>query len=329
MDWAEYTGPMLKPGYRFALMQLASDTDPETGEVVIPQEELAESMDGTRRSANTYLQELKRLKLLKVRKVDPGGGRYPYNVYRLAGLDSEWEVVREKGLTAAVRTPEQRVAALEDHLDRAIKLLEEHGLVNQYDHDEDLVEEIRASNGDQVNILHMDTQERETQESVHVQNLHMGTWSPSDSLSQKGAHVTETGTVATADPIVEFVDAHLEELIGSSSGMFRHRGGAISTFQRHPEELDRWQKKLATFRCVHCDTHKPTKEAKVCRGCGGQRCQDCVYRASICYQRTIRGEDVMAGRTVITGTGTCQFTSWRQYSRQAVLTDDEFGGPER
>ena len=143
-------------------MLLAEFTNPDTGECYPSQQTMADILDTSRVTVNRAIQKILRIRgggLLTSRPETPEGGGWAYNVYRLNGIDSNFQVTREKGQESAIETLSQQFAERGEWLAYALALLEEHGI--GHDVPADIVEDV-----------YTDTKERDST-SEYVSDLYI------------------------------------------------------------------------------------------------------------------------------------------------------------
>lgn len=143
MMWAEETGPRLRPIHKAVLKFISEFADPDTGEGFPSQESIARATGYSRQAVSSACKELRDVGLLtwrheEARSSQPNCKIY-YNVYRLAGVDSGWAVVRGPDEPGALSPTARAFVTLFSKLQQSVDLLEEHGVdVSAIIEDEDI-----------------------------------------------------------------------------------------------------------------------------------------------------------------------------------------------
>ena len=258
MEWAEKVGPKLNPTARYILFLIASYANAQ-GQAIVTQDTLAYLADTSRQRVIDYIAELNRLKFIYVDKRDTRDGYRKYNVYTLACAGTDGKPTEAKGNKSALTTSGARFRELQDIVREATKkfqdTLTDHGI------------ELDSIGVDFVRLAELcDTDTRERYKDIsdlegqlngatppHPENDHPEE-SQEISLSQPPVSMSPRGDMghgegpALIDPIEEFVDAHIDELVGDKPWQFNHRGGAIRTFQNSEAEWQRWIQRVKPLK---------------------------------------------------------------------------------
>lgn len=255
-EWAMDTGPRTNAtAWAIAVLLASHVEDPQTGEVVMTQEEIADRIGCTRQTVGSWTDKLATQVLVNgrpflSRELMPRDekGKYPYYLYTLNGVHDGWQVVEPKGEHSMFKSKSElleeerrlreesdsKLDRAERKLERALAQLAAAGL--EVDLDEDFDTDTREENID----------------SVHVKKFNMDRGSPPpdakdpDQLENSSLPTATVGVKKSRrEEVSAFVDAHLDEVVGEKPGqIYAGRRKAVELLMA-PGELERWQKKVA------------------------------------------------------------------------------------
>ena len=242
MSFAQLAGPKMNPTHRLVLVYIASFAN-EEGSAIVSQDILAYLADCTRQRVNKVVSELKRLKHVSVVHEGGGGGKYAYNVYRLAAADGA--VPDPKGTKSQLMTDTKLRAMVASYIQTVITFLEDNDLLDE-------LQEV-ASPTDMLELLRKgdrDTEEEE-RESVSMSTIDSGDTGGTPPVT----YHAENNDDSSLSPPLSVPDSELERevrvfhdefhdlICGQEPGQI-HAGcqWAVTILQR-PGQLERWRKK--------------------------------------------------------------------------------------
>ena len=306
MAWCEETGPRLNLKHRAVLKYIGEFVTRESGEAWIAQETIANALNTNRVTVNQVTRELKRLRLLSVRKEPQSDGRFPVNVYLLAGKTTGWLISEPQGQKSAIQTPTTRIAELEELLAAARHLLAENGIIEEIpgsvqDEKEEggtssnfnnILPSIPSQGSDRVKTpLHKREREERDGEGGSSNNSRSTSNSFNDNpppiSSQKGDRVktslhgyTAASPPSRQDPAIEidvFVEQNWAELQRRG---WKVKQGAKNTYRTDLEQYRSIKNELAAkpegqsspdvAKCPHCGHFYPAAKGPVCTPCSSR-----------------------------------------------------------
>ena len=242
--WIHMQGPRRLPGqdakclnptWRGILNQLGEYVDPETGEAWPSQLTLAKLMDTKVGVINRVLKGAEELGYFTITKRLWPGSKWRHNVYRFAGIDSAWQVTEEKGYETAILSADKAKIA---ELERQLSILMADYAAKGLDLPQGIEMEVRGNFTERESA----TKERDSDSYYLTENESVNQWeAESLSLEESSVALAESDTVPPSDPVAEFVDANLDNLI---EGGWKHRGGIMRVFREDPAEMERWRRIL-------------------------------------------------------------------------------------